>query len=101
MRARVFRGLLRLEHDVLASEAANALERVARGALADRKHRYDAPDAENEAVFDMLDSGGMGLGLIRQSAASMQYERRDGQNIFTVCFSLSSPSDMSPSDPSE
>ena len=41
-----------------------------------------------EKGFDFLDSGGMGLNMIRQSAASMQYERKNGRNNFTVFFPL-------------
>lgn len=36
--------------------------------------------------FDMLDSGGMGLDLIRQTVSSARYERRDGMNHFTMLF---------------
>ena len=48
------------------------------------------PAAEETKVkdFDLLDSGGMGLSLIRQSAASLQYERKNEQNILTLFFSL-------------
>lgn len=38
--------------------------------------------------FDRLDSGGMGLNLIRQTALSTQYERRDGRNHFTMTFPI-------------
>ena len=38
--------------------------------------------------FDMLDSGGMGLSLIRQIASSLAYKREDGRNQFTLWFSL-------------
>ena len=35
---------------------------------------------------DLLDSGGMGLNMIRQIASAMRYERRDGENIFSMEF---------------
>ncbi len=38
--------------------------------------------------FDELDSGGMGLRLIRQSVESMAYERSNGKNILTLIFSI-------------
>ncbi len=38
--------------------------------------------------FEELDGGGMGLGLIRQSASSARYVREDGMNLFTMHFSL-------------
>ena len=41
--------LLRGHHDVLAAEPADAVQRLARSALADREHRDDAADAEDEA----------------------------------------------------
>ena len=39
--------------------------------------------------FETLDSGGMGLNLIRQTVSSAGYERRDGRNHFTMVFPLS------------
>ena len=36
--------------------------------------------------FELLDSGGMGLNLIRQTVSSAQYEHRDGHNYFTMVF---------------
>ena len=39
-----------------------------------------------EKEFDLLDTGGMGLSLILQSAVSTEYERKDGWNIFTLSF---------------
>ena len=41
-----------------------------------------------EKDFDLLDSGGIGLNLIRQTASSMHYERKHGQNVFSLFFSL-------------
>ena len=41
-----------------------------------------------EKELDLLDSGGMGLNMIRQIASSMHYERRNQENIFTLVFSL-------------
>jgi anti-sigma regulatory factor (Ser/Thr protein kinase) len=38
--------------------------------------------------FELLDSGGMGLNLIRQTVSSARYERRDGMNLFTLEFPL-------------
>jgi serine phosphatase RsbU (regulator of sigma subunit)/anti-sigma regulatory factor (Ser/Thr protein kinase) len=38
--------------------------------------------------FETLDSGGMGLNLIRQTASSVRYERKDGRNIFTMRFRI-------------
>ena len=38
--------------------------------------------------FELLDSGGMGLNLIRQTASSMHYERKDDRNVFTLSFTL-------------
>ena len=46
-----------------------------------------AVDVEKKE-FEMLDSGGMGLNLIRQTASSMDYKRKDGRNVFTLCFPL-------------
>ncbi|MCR4876283.1 MAG: SpoIIE family protein phosphatase [Clostridiales bacterium] len=37
---------------------------------------------------DMLDSGGMGLNMIRQIASAMRYERRDDENIFSMEFRM-------------
>jgi anti-sigma regulatory factor (Ser/Thr protein kinase) len=34
----------------------------------------------------MLDNGGMGLNLIRQTASSLSYERKDGRNQLTLFF---------------
>ena len=44
--------------------------------------------AAEEKPFEELDSGGMGLSLIRQTASSARYERRDGMNVFTLDFPL-------------
>ena len=46
----------------------------------------NAPVLEKE--FDLLDSGGMGLNLIRQSVSSMHYERKDNRNDFLLIFPL-------------
>lgn len=45
-----------------------------------------APAGEKE--FDMLDGGGMGLHMIRQSASKMEYERKGDCNILILHFSL-------------
>ncbi len=39
-----------------------------------------------EKDLDLLDSGGMGLNIIRQIASSMTYERKDQENILTLTF---------------
>ena len=44
--------------------------------------------AAEEKDFELLDSGGMGLNLIRQSASSLHYERKDDRNVFTLYFPL-------------
>jgi len=38
--------------------------------------------------FELLDSGGMGLNLIRQTVSSARYERKEGRNLFALEFSL-------------
>ena len=48
-----------------------------------------AVPAEDRA-FETLDSGGMGLNLIRQTALSVQYERKGGRNFFTMRFCIQS-----------
>lgn len=46
------------------------------------------PTAEQteEKEFEDLDSGGMGLNIIRQTAVSIQYERTGDRNIFSMVF---------------
>ena len=44
--------------------------------------------ARPEKSFDELDSGGMGLEMIRQSASGMHYERRRDRNELTLDFAL-------------
>lgn len=39
-----------------------------------------------EKDFDELDSGGMGLQLIRQTVSSVRYERKDERNLLTLTF---------------
>lgn len=46
-----------------------------------------AVDVEKKE-FEMLDSGGMGLNLVRQTASTMDYERKDGRNVLTLSFPL-------------
>ena len=48
------------------------------------------PTAEKpkEKDFDLLDSGGMGLSLIRQNVSSLSYERKNGRNELTMRFDL-------------
>lgn len=41
-----------------------------------------------EKEFDSLDTGGMGLNLIRQTAESLNYERRNERNLLTLNFTL-------------
>lgn len=36
--------------------------------------------------FELLDSGGMGLNLIRQTVSSARYERQNGMNRFSLVF---------------
>ena len=45
-----------------------------------------APAEDKE--FDMLDSGGMGLHMIRQSSSKIEYERKGDRNILTLYFPL-------------
>ena len=48
---------------------------------------FDSTTAKNpEKDFDALDTGGMGLNVIRQTASEMAYERKDGWNILTLIF---------------
>lgn len=48
---------------------------------------FDPTAAEPEdREFDLLDSGGMGISLMRQAASSMAYERKDGRNVLTLHF---------------
>ena len=51
--------------------------------------RFD-PTAEKpgEKEFEALDSGGMGLNVIRQSVSSIRYDRIDEWNVLTMCFRL-------------
>ena len=42
-----------------------------------------------EKQFEGLDSGGMGLNLIRRCVSSMHYERKEDRNILTLFFPLS------------
>lgn len=39
-----------------------------------------------EKEFDMLDTGGMGLNVIRMSSKEIRYTRKDDRNILTVLF---------------
>jgi anti-sigma regulatory factor (Ser/Thr protein kinase) len=50
------------------------------------------PTAEQaeDKEFETLDSGGMGLNLIRQTVSSARYERKDGKNVFTMRFCIQS-----------
>ena len=67
-------------------EKQNGLLRVS---FSDNGSPFDPASTETvEKEFDLLDNGGMGLSLIRQSAASIQYERKNEQNILTLFFTL-------------
>ncbi|MBQ3708123.1 MAG: SpoIIE family protein phosphatase [Clostridia bacterium] len=44
------------------------------------------PDDEKE--FDLLDGGGMGLGIVLATADSVEYERKDDRNVSILCFDL-------------
>ena len=46
-----------------------------------------------EKEFELLDSGGMGLNLIRQCVSSMRYERKEDRNVLTLLFPLPSSSE--------
>jgi len=57
--------------------------------LSDDGAPFDPTAADiEEREFEMLDNGGMGLNLIRQTASSLSYERKDGRNQLTLYFSL-------------
>ena len=50
---------------------------------------FDPATSETEKkAFEELDSGGMGLNLIRQTASRSRYERRGEKNIFALDFSI-------------
>ena len=42
--------------------------------------------APQEKELDLLDSGGMGLSMIRQIVSSMHYERSNQENTFSMEF---------------
>ncbi len=44
------------------------------------------PDEEKE--FDLLDGGGMGLGIVLATADSVKYERKGDRNVSIFCFGL-------------
>lgn len=50
--------------------------------------------AENtpEKDFEMLDTGGMGLNVIRQTVSEMSYERKDEWNVLTLRFDFAADS---------
>ena len=69
-----------------ACEKQDGLLRVC---FSDDGAAFDPTAAKTEdKLFDLLDSGGMGLNLIRQSVASMQYRREGERNVFTMFFPL-------------
>ena len=43
---------------------------------------------EEEPDFEMLDMGGMGISLVRQSVSDMEYLRKDNCNLLTLHFEL-------------
>ncbi|MCR5475729.1 MAG: ATP-binding protein [Lachnospiraceae bacterium] len=45
---------------------------------------YDAQESD----FELLDDGGMGISIIRQTAAAVKYERADEKNILTLDFEI-------------
>ena len=49
---------------------------------------FDPTLQTEQPAFDLLDNGGMGLGLVRQIANTMRYERKDDQNVLTLTFNL-------------
>ena len=49
---------------------------------------FDPTAAGDEKEFEELDSGGMGLRLIRQTVSGMRYERRQNRNELILNFSL-------------
>ena len=49
---------------------------------------FDPTAVGEEKEFEELDSGGMGLKLIRQTAAGMRYERRRNRNELILNFNL-------------
>jgi anti-sigma regulatory factor (Ser/Thr protein kinase) len=52
---------------------------------------FDPTAAQTEdKEFELLDSGGMGLDLIRRTVSSARYERTDGRTLFTMCFNVKS-----------
>ena len=58
-------------------------------AFSDNGIAFDPTAAKSpEKEFDMLDTGGMGLNVIRMSSKEMRYERKDDRNILTVHFEL-------------
>lgn len=59
--------------------------------LADNGIPFDPTAVQAEdREFETLDSGGMGLNLIRQTVSSARYERKDGRNLFTMRFNVKS-----------
>ena len=74
-----------------------------RVAFSDNGVPYDPTAAASEnREFEQLDSGGMGLQLIRRCASSMRYERKGDRNILTLFFPLPSSSErLNPEHPGE
>ena len=51
--------------------------------------RFDPTAEKTEGKeFEALDSGGMGLNIIRQSVSSIHYEWKDEMNVLTMSFRL-------------
>lgn len=49
-----------------------------------------------EREFEELDSGGMGIALVKDIAEELSYKRSGGHNIMTMTFDLGGPSRMEP-----
>lgn len=57
--------------------------------FSDNGNPFDPAKVEiEEKEFDLLENGGMGIGIIQQSAESVYYERKNGQNNLTLYFSV-------------
>lgn len=47
---------------------------------------FDPLAPREEKDFDDLDTGGMGIGIVKQTASSLTYKRENGMNILTLSF---------------
>ena len=41
---------------------------------------------QDDKFFEEMDSGGMGIGMIRQTVSSWHYRRENDKNILVMCF---------------